>query len=192
MAEPGEWSGAPGHTLCDYDACDQEPTVTLPRGAVMCEHHAAVALLAGMSAGDAASTFRFARPVPETTPPDFGVEHRLLVDWINSLPEPFRGFVHALETNADPSGNIRDAVCWRDTAEALAKRVGELNESNDCFMRSSELANAEADSSKARVGELEAQRKTRDARIAEAVTILATPGTWSDFAARARKALTDG
>lgn len=175
-----------------------------------------------------------------TTPPDFGVEHKLLVDWINSLPEPFRGFVHALETNADPSGNIRDAVCQRENAEALAARVRELeqsvefnyqarlaaerhgtelerqveglvkerdeqtaraeaaesqiaglraridqlNESNDCFMQSSELANAEADRSKARVGELEG-------RIAEALRILATPGTWSEFAARARKALTE-
>jgi hypothetical protein len=63
-------SGAPGHTLCDYDDCDQEPTVTLPRGAVMCEHHAAVALLAGMSSEEATSTFRFARPVPETTRTD--------------------------------------------------------------------------------------------------------------------------
>jgi hypothetical protein len=60
-------SGAPGHTLCDYEACDQTPTVTLPRGAVMCEHHAAVALLGGMSADDARATFRFARPVPETS-----------------------------------------------------------------------------------------------------------------------------
>lgn len=58
-------SGAPGHTLCDYEDCDQEPTVTLPRGAVMCAHHAAVSLLASMSPEEAKSTFRFARPVPE-------------------------------------------------------------------------------------------------------------------------------
>jgi len=64
--QPVAQSGAPGHTFCDYEDCDQEPTVTLTRGAVMCEHHAAVALLAGMSPEDAASTFRFARPVPET------------------------------------------------------------------------------------------------------------------------------
>jgi hypothetical protein len=37
----------------------------------------------------------------------------------------------------------------------------------------------------ARVSELER-------RIAEANAILATPGTWSEFAMRARKVLTDG
>lgn len=99
-----------------------------------------------------------------TTPPDFGVEHKLLTDWINSLPEPFRGFVHALETNADPSGNIRAAVCQRENAEALA----------------------------ARVKELETQLETRDARIAEALRTLSTPSTWSEFASQARKALIDG
>jgi len=71
--QPLHASGAPGHTLCDYDDCDQEPTVTLPKGAVMCAHHAAVALLASMSPEEAQSTFRFARPVPETEePPEAG------------------------------------------------------------------------------------------------------------------------
>lgn len=62
-------SGAPGHMFCDYEDCDQEPTVTLPPGAVMCEHHAAVSLLAGMNAEEARSTFAFARPVTEHPSP---------------------------------------------------------------------------------------------------------------------------
>lgn len=62
-AEVERRSGAPGHTLCDYERCNQAPTVTLPRGAVMCPHHAAVTLLAGMSAEGARSAFRSARPV---------------------------------------------------------------------------------------------------------------------------------
>lgn len=75
-----------------------------------------------------------------TTPPDFGVEHKLLTDWINSLPEPCRSFVCALETNADPSGNIRDAVCQRENAAALAARVAELEAGlNDTELRQQEL-----------------------------------------------------
>jgi hypothetical protein len=45
---------------------------------------------------------------------------------INALPDPIRQYIHDLETNADPSGNIRDAICQRETAMALAKRVEEL------------------------------------------------------------------
>ena len=58
----------PGHTLCDYEGCEQAPTVTLPRGAVMCERHAAESLLMGMSSEKARSIFAFARPVPEASP----------------------------------------------------------------------------------------------------------------------------
>lgn len=56
-------SGAPGHTLCDYERCDGEPTVTLPKGSVMCPQHAAVTLLAGMRVEEARSAFRSARPI---------------------------------------------------------------------------------------------------------------------------------
>jgi hypothetical protein len=63
-------------TSCEYEGCDAFATVTLAdtlingdltAGASMCEHHAAVSLLAGMSPAEARSTFRFARPVPEGT-----------------------------------------------------------------------------------------------------------------------------
>lgn len=52
-------------TLCTYEGCGDDAAVTLPDGVCMCEHHAAVSLLAGMSADDARNTFRHARPVPE-------------------------------------------------------------------------------------------------------------------------------
>lgn len=45
---------------------------------------------------------------------------------INALPEPLRRFIAALETIADPACSIRDAIVWRETAEALAVRVREL------------------------------------------------------------------
>lgn len=45
---------------------------------------------------------------------------------INALPAPLRRFITALETIADPACSIRDAIVWRETAEALAVRVREL------------------------------------------------------------------
>lgn len=51
--------------FCDYEGCDDDPTCVLPGNARMCSHHAAVSLLAGMTAEDAKSTFKFARPLPE-------------------------------------------------------------------------------------------------------------------------------
>lgn len=45
---------------------------------------------------------------------------------INALPDPLRRFIHDLETNADPAGTIREAICQRENAMALAIRVNEL------------------------------------------------------------------
>ena len=77
------------------------------------------------------------------TPPDYGVEHKLLCDWVNSLTEPFRGFVISLETNADPAGNIRDAVCQAENAKALAARARELEAELDLKQAEHDAANAE-------------------------------------------------
>lgn len=57
-------------------------------------------------------------------PPQF--DNAKLRDQFNALPEPLRGWVHWLDTNADPSGNIREAVCQRENAKALALRVEHL------------------------------------------------------------------
>ncbi len=62
-------------------------------------------------------------PAAESEPT---IEHAALRDWFNALPEPFRGYVHWLDTNADPSWNIRDAVCWKENALACGARIAEL------------------------------------------------------------------
>lgn len=45
---------------------------------------------------------------------------------INALPESVRRYIHDLETNADPAGTIREAICQKENAMALARRVEEL------------------------------------------------------------------
>lgn len=50
----------------------------------------------------------------------------LLAAEINALPERVRRFVHDLETRADPAGDVREAHVARETANALAVRVAEL------------------------------------------------------------------
>jgi len=73
--------------------------------------------------------------------------------------------------------------------DAQAKRIAEL----DADVSAAHHAHANAVNAKQqRIVELESQLVTRDSRITEACVILATPGTWSDFAARARKVLTGG
>src|SRR5262245_18528547 len=47
-------------------------------------------------------------------------------DNINALPEPIRRYIHHLATNADPAGTIAEAICQRENAMALARRVEEL------------------------------------------------------------------
>lgn len=49
-----------------------------------------------------------------------------LADQINALPEPLRDFVYRLETNADPSGNIREVIIARETIAALIKQRDDL------------------------------------------------------------------
>lgn len=51
---------------------------------------------------------------------------RLLAAEINALPERVRKFVHDLETRADPAGDVREAHVAKETANALAARVAEL------------------------------------------------------------------
>src|SRR5215467_2232925 len=45
---------------------------------------------------------------------------------INALPHPIRRYIHHLATNAVPSGTIAEAICQRENAMALARRVKEL------------------------------------------------------------------
>lgn len=45
---------------------------------------------------------------------------------INGLPPALRRYIHDLETNADPAGTIREAICQRANAMALARRVKEI------------------------------------------------------------------
>jgi hypothetical protein len=73
--------------------------------------------------------------------------------------------------------------------DAQRRRITELE--GDVSAAHQDHANA-VNAKQQRIAELETQLVTRDARIAEAATILSTPGTWSEFAAKARKALTDG
>jgi uncharacterized small protein (DUF1192 family) len=47
-------------------------------------------------------------------------------DNINALPLPIRRYIHDLSTDADPSGTIREAICQRENALALTRRVEEL------------------------------------------------------------------
>jgi hypothetical protein len=49
-------------------------------------------------------------------------------DQINALPERLRLFIANIETVADPACLVRDTTVQRDTAEALALRVRELEE----------------------------------------------------------------
>jgi len=99
---------------------------------------------------------------------------KLLCDWINSLPEPFRTFVMRLETDADPSGNIRDAVCQKENAMALAadrdtwKARAEAAEMDSRSVRGqlgvmtrvAEKATNRAETAEARVRELEKSLQT--------------------------------
>lgn len=64
------------------------------------------------------------------------IDHKLLCDWVNSLPEPFRTYVYRIETDANPTDNIRDAVCWKENANALAARVAELEENLETALSS--------------------------------------------------------
>jgi hypothetical protein len=45
---------------------------------------------------------------------------------IQALPERAQRYIHHLETRSDPAGDIAALWCARETAEALALRVREL------------------------------------------------------------------
>jgi hypothetical protein len=47
---------------------------------------------------------------------------------VNALPGPVRQYVHDLETRCDPSGDVRELVVARDTANQLESRIEELEE----------------------------------------------------------------
>ena len=47
---------------------------------------------------------------------------------INALPERLRKYIHAIETNCDQTGIVREAIIQRENAEALALQVKELQE----------------------------------------------------------------
>lgn len=50
---------------------------------------------------------------------------------INALPERVRNWIHALETNCDPAGTVRENVFLRDTLAALELKIAELTASPD-------------------------------------------------------------
>ena len=50
----------------------------------------------------------------------------ILTDQINEAPEPLRNYVHTLETDADPSGNIRRALWAEIENAALLHKIEEL------------------------------------------------------------------
>lgn len=54
--------------------------------------------------------------------------NNFLIDWENSLPEPFKTYVARLHMVADPSSHVRDAIFWKETAMALAARISELEQ----------------------------------------------------------------
>jgi hypothetical protein len=45
---------------------------------------------------------------------------------INRLPLPLRNFIHALQTDCDPAGTIRENVLIKDENYALREKIGEL------------------------------------------------------------------
>lgn len=47
---------------------------------------------------------------------------------INALPEPLRRYIHDLETNCDPAGNIRELALARDTIKYLEAQVLEARD----------------------------------------------------------------
>jgi hypothetical protein len=50
----------------------------------------------------------------------------ILTDQIHSAPEPLRNYIYRLETDADPSGNIRRAI-WQEIENvALLVKIKEL------------------------------------------------------------------
>lgn len=71
-------------------------------------------------------------------PPDYGIDHKLLCDWVNSLPEPYRTYVMRIETSCDETCTIREAICQRQNAEALAVRVRELERERDEALRAAQ------------------------------------------------------
>ena len=49
-------------------------------------------------------------------------------DWINNLPDYQRDYIHALETNCDPSGIVQSNAFLRKTVTALENRLSEEKE----------------------------------------------------------------
>tara|TARA_R100000951_G_scaffold113184_1_gene114711 strand:- start:460 stop:642 length:183 start_codon:yes stop_codon:yes gene_type:complete len=45
---------------------------------------------------------------------------------VNALPEPVRAYVFGLETNADPSGMVRENVLLADENAQLRAKIREL------------------------------------------------------------------
>lgn len=45
---------------------------------------------------------------------------------INALPEPVRDYIMGLETNADPSGMVRQNVLLKDENETLRLKIKEM------------------------------------------------------------------
>lgn len=63
---------------------------------------------------------------------DFWKELEQYENWIptseeiDKLPEPIRDYIHGLETNADPSGMIRENTIAKDIIASLEKEVRNL------------------------------------------------------------------
>jgi CII-binding regulator of phage lambda lysogenization HflD len=82
---------------------------------------------------------------------------------INALPESLRVYIHALETDCDPAGTIRELVIARDALKAMEARVAELEQEEErdavsmlTLTRMLDIAEAERETLRARVQVLEA------------------------------------
>ena len=53
---------------------------------------------------------------------------------INALPMPLRNFIHALQTDCDPAGTIRENVLLKDENYALRRMVEELKAKSEVIV----------------------------------------------------------
>ena len=51
---------------------------------------------------------------------------------VNSLPDPVRMYIHALETNCDPAGLVAENALLRDQTKMLDAMVARLKRGNSC------------------------------------------------------------
>ena len=67
--------------------------------------------------------------------------HSILTEQINNCPEPLRDYVYRLETDADPSGNIRRAIWSEIENAALLAKISALQAPGDLEATAGKQAN---------------------------------------------------